>query len=1049
MQEFVTLLGSASVLALLVALVTCALGLRRRATRRDLSWAEALSQWWAWLQTGLSAWSSAADSGSSASLYFRTSRVWRVFLALVWVAAVFLVPYQAQPVSAKHTAGYSEYYILGDEEDILVALGEVNPLGDTQGPIRSRVSIVAVADGTNVYLDEWENEYGFDPGDPYNTADAKWDIAPGGPGEEGPALNEGQVLTLSETDTFVPGSEGIDGGDRLYITGAPVSIVRIVWPDSPGPYLAGSWELYPLQAWQSSYVVPVGEDLAFPDSPDPFEYTFLFIEAAEDGTRVVVTDPTGIVLTDIVLGQGENIYLPDIEAGTTVSATGPIQAGLITSVNDIYDSRYYTLTPEEFLCDEYYLPVPSMQFPAGEFGGRDIDTVAYIYAFQDNTDINIENGAGTQTITLDAGEVYRYVMPRIPRGTIQGSYGARVTTDDPGHKIWILVAGDDDAPDLDWGYQAMCSSLLGREYYLPHAPANPAHVTPMDDDTTFFVDWDNDGVTDETFTLNRFDTRMLFDPDRDATGAHIYADGPFAIAWGQDNTEGTPGEGTPDFDYGYTILPLEPTTWLDPVLDIEKTVDPTSLPAEGGAVQFTLVVSTGDYPVYNVDISDSLPPGWRYINGTTTISFSDGTPAIYDDPAGAPGPNLLWELDHDLGPNQNIIVNFGAETIPGVYSAGLHDNLGQAYGTSTVDENDPNAAVFRPEDHAYVFIPILPALRLVKSSSAGGLVNPGDVITYTIVISNVGTAPATGVTVSDTLPANTTWADNVTIAPPSAGGTAGTPPIIASGMTVEAGSHVTVTFAVAVNTPLPAGVDTITNTACVNSTEIITPVCDTVTDRTPESLSPDIELAKTVYLGHDGGAGCPGSESATGASGADVTYCFEVTNTGNTHLDSITINDPDLGITEADMTLLSGFTPLAPGESLVYYYETVINGDLVNMASTRGNPTDAGGNDLLGLDDPTDDDTAAVAISLAPTPTPERGPEREPPEPEPPTPIPPIPVTPTPTVEVLTVARLPETGGFPGWFTVVLGVPILIGAAGLLHLALLGMGGRRGSGKGD
>jgi uncharacterized repeat protein (TIGR01451 family) len=1170
MQELVTLLGSASVLALLVALVTCALGLRRRATRRSLSWAEALSQWWAW--------SSAASNGSIvlSPRHPRMSRVWRALLVLVWVVAVFLMPYQAQPVSASHIAGYSEYYILGDEEDILAALIEVNPYQTgpyrTQGPIRSRVSLIVIADGANVYLDDDDvGGYNFDPGNPSGTADASW-----------LALNQGDVLTFTEAE--------LDGGDRLYVTGAPVSVVRTVWAESPGPYLAGSWELYPLLAWQNSYVVPVGEDLDFaPDSTLPFEYTFLFIEAAQDNTQVTVTDPPTGVSTVITLNRGENTYLPDINAGTTVVATGPIQAGLITSVNEVWDSRYYTLTPEEFLCNEYYLPVPSMQFPAGEFGGRDVDTAAYIYAFQDNTTVTIQNGTGLPTtVPLDAGEVYRYVMPRIPRGTTEGPYGAQVTAD---NQIWILVAGDDDNPDLDWGYQAMCPSFLDDGYYLPFAPANPAHVTPMDDNTTFFVDWNSDGVVDETFTLDRLDTRMLYapGPGYDATGAHIYADGRFAIAWGQDNTERTPGEPLPDYDYGYTILPLEPVEWLSPVLAIEKTVDPPSLPAEGGAVQFTLVVSTGDYPVYNVDISDVLPVGWEYVYDSTSIDLSydsDGSGPAYDpsisgDPVS--GYTLVWDLNglglNDTMPaNSTIVLTYQARTIPGAYSAGLHDNLAQAYG------EDENGAIFRPEDHAFVSIPELPALSLAKASSAGGLVNAGDTITYTIVISNVGTAAATGVTVSDTLPANTTWADNVTIAPPSAGGTAGNPPIIASGMTVEAGARVTVTFAVAVNTPLPAGVDTITNTACVNSTEIITPVCDTVTDsveKVPgielaktvylgrdggagcpgseivtgtigtevtycfevtntgetyldsivitdtalgippatvnlqadmsdpypplapgeslvyyyegnisgdlvntaetegrptdpdgnplpgpyptdaddaevDQIGPGIELAKTVYLGRDGGAGCPGGELVTGAEGADVTYCFEVTNTGNTYLGNIVITDTALGIPPATVTLRADmsapYPPLAPGDSLVYYYETLINGDLVNTASTSGNPTDSGNNVLPGFDDPTDDDTAAVEIRLTPTPTPEpSGPEAPGPEPptSTPTPISAAPVIPTPTVEVLTVARLPETGGFPGWFTVVLGVPILIGAASLLSLALLGMRGRRGDGKED
>jgi uncharacterized repeat protein (TIGR01451 family) len=97
----------------------------------------------------------------------------------------------------------------------------------------------------------------------------------------------------------------------------------------------------------------------------------------------------------------------------------------------------------------------------------------------------------------------------------------------------------------------------------------------------------------------------------------------------------------------------------------------------------------------------------------------------------------------------------------------------------------------------------------------------------------------------------------------------------------------------------------------------------------------------------------------------------------------------------------------------------------------------------------TDVNSYTEAPPEPPTPGPEpSGPGPSGPEPAPtPTPIPPTPVPPTPTVEVVTVARLPETGGLPGWFTVVIGIPILIGVAGLLNLALLEMRGRRGDGE--
>jgi len=130
----------------------------------------------------------------------------------------------------------------------------------------------------------------------------------------------------------------------------------------------------------------------------------------------------------------------------------------------------------------------------------------------------------------------------------------------------------------------------------------------------------------------------------------------------------------------------------------------------------------------------------------------------------------------------------------------------------------------------------------------------------------------------------------------------------------------------------------------------------------PPAAGPAIELQKTVYAGHNGGAGCPGGEIESGGN-SPITYCFEVMNSGNTYLSEIQVNDPDIGITRADMKLLSGTEPLAPGASMTFYYETVIESELVNTANVLGNPTDAAGVDLPGLADPTDSDIAQVKVA--------------------------------------------------------------------------------------
>jgi hypothetical protein len=351
-------------------------------------------------------------------------------------------------VPAQSSVGFAEYYVMGDEADIITAYktdtgipGSGVPTTATAANIDSRLSIVSSAAGVNVYVDEWENGYGFSQSNPVGTADARWDNGPAGPNKQGGALAQGQVLTFSETTTFAPGSEGIDGGDRIFITGAPVTMVRNIWPDDPGPYIAGSWELFPTVAWQSDYQVPVGEDLNVStvmnpgannggDLWIPFEYTFVFFTVEEDNTRVVVTEPGGTVRYNQVLGQGDSGAVLRIPSGTTVTGrdatTGDpvrLQAGIITSVNENIDTRYYTLTPDAFIGNDYYLPVPSMRTYFYEPSGGNLPVVAgaFVYTLQADTDIRIETATTSMVVNVpNQGQVYRFVMPEMPAGVFGG-----------------------------------------------------------------------------------------------------------------------------------------------------------------------------------------------------------------------------------------------------------------------------------------------------------------------------------------------------------------------------------------------------------------------------------------------------------------------------------------------------------------------------------------------------------------------------------------------------------------------------------------------------
>jgi uncharacterized repeat protein (TIGR01451 family) len=161
--------------------------------------------------------------------------------------------------------------------------------------------------------------------------------------------------------------------------------------------------------------------------------------------------------------------------------------------------------------------------------------------------------------------------------------------------------------------------------------------------------------------------------------------------------------------------------------------------------------------------------------------------------------------------------DIGAD-LPGVQSSsvawGDYDNDGDVDILLTgYDGSAAVSKVYRNDD----CLPELGVSKEVDNASP----QPGQVITYTIVVSNSGDLEATGVVVSDTVPGGLTFAGPVSLDPPGAG-TTGTPPILVYDATIAAGGSITVTFPVTVNMYLATGT-VITNTTAVTCSEVPTP----------------------------------------------------------------------------------------------------------------------------------------------------------------------------------------------------------------------------------
>jgi uncharacterized repeat protein (TIGR01451 family) len=196
---------------------------------------------------------------------------------------------------------------------------------------------------------------------------------------------------------------------------------------------------------------------------------------------------------------------------------------------------------------------------------------------------------------------------------------------------------------------------------------------------------------------------------------------------------------------------------------------------------------------------------------------------------------------------------------------------GTITNTATVNTpNDPNPGNNTDNEPTTVNSP--PDLRLTKTD--GGITTtPGGIITYTLNYTNVGGTNATGIIITETVPANTTFTGAGWICVPN--NNAGSVCTFNVG-SLAAGASGSATFIVTVVNPLPAGVTQIANSATIgddgSNGPDPNPGDNTGGDNTPVNAAPDMAVTKG-----DGGV-------AAITPGQVVTYTLVYTNVGKHHV---------------------------------------------------------------------------------------------------------------------------------------------------------------------
>ena len=329
-----------------------------------------------------------------------------------------------------------------------------------------------------------------------------------------------------------------------------------------------------------------------------------------------------------------------------------------------------------------------------------------------------------------------------------------------------------------------------------------------------------------------------------------------------------------------------------PILNLEKEVS-----VNGGAFSHSASANPGDTLTYRITIAntgnadatgetvtDNLSDVLAHASWLGNFVASSGSGSFVD-------PNVTWSgisIDAHTG---TATLTFQVK-LDSVFPAGQ-----TTLANIAVEANSENCAAQStdPDCEADTTVDAAPDLAYLKqvSTSASGpwsssnTANPGDTLFYDITVSNSGNANALNQTVKDILSAELVANSNAfstATCSPACTYDAGTRTITWTGVTINVGSPVHLTFSIVLKNTFPAGQTTLGNTVvCPDVNEKPNPDCTTTTI---VEAAPILNLVKEVAV-NGGGY----SHSGSADPGDTLTYRITVTNSGNANATGETVTD--------------------------------------------------------------------------------------------------------------------------------------------------------------